>query len=147
MEAIVGKTFKNRDLEEVNVDKLKEAKLVGLFFSARSCPPSKKFTELLVEFYQEINCDSFKFEIIWISLDSEEEEFKKSLTKIPWIGIPYGDPKIKDIISKYGVTSIPKLIILNSNGGKVTDDGRIDICHKGELAFDKWIKMRQVGSN
>ena len=143
MEVVLGRSFKNRDFEEVNVEKLKEAKLVGLLFSARSCPPSRKFTELLLEFYQEVNCDSFKFEVVWVSLDSEEEEYKKFMSKVPFLSIPFGDPKIKDLVSRFSVTAIPKLIVLNSNATKLTDDGRNDLCFKGEQAFDKWTKLTQ----
>ena len=143
MEAIIGRSLKNRDFEEVNIEKLKEAKVIGLLFSARSCPPSRKFTELLLEFYQEVNCDSFKFEVIWICLDSEEEEYKKFMIKAPFLSIPFGDPKIKDIVARFSVTAIPKLIIFNSNGTKLSDDGRNDLCSKGEQAFEKWIKLIQ----
>ena len=146
METLLGKNLRNRDFEEIGIEKLKEAQLVGLYFSSRNCPPSKKFSDLLLEFYQEINCDAYHFEIVWMSVDSEEEEYKKTMTKIPWLSLPYNDPKIKDIISKFGVTSIPKLLILTPNGTKVTEEGRTDICQKGEVAFEKWSKMIPINS-
>jgi nucleoredoxin len=40
------------------------------------CPPCKAFTPLLIDFYNEINMDEKQLEIIFVSHDKKEDEFK-----------------------------------------------------------------------
>ena len=78
---------------------------------------------------------------MYISYDQEEEDFKSLQQIMPWAFLPFNDPKIKDIVAKFQITSIPKLIVLDKNLSSITEDGRKDVCIFGINAFSKWIKL------
>ncbi len=144
MEALIGKGLKAKDMEDFDFEKLKDVKIVCLYFAASYCAPSKKFTELLREFYDEINRDIYSMEVVLVPFDHEEEEFKKYFARMPWTTLPFNDQKSKEIIQKFGVTSIPRLYVFDKNGQKITDDGRKDICLEGEAAFEKWVSKISI---
>ena len=56
-----------------------------IFFS-QQCPPCRSFTPKLVEFYEKLKG---KLEIIFISSDKDESQFKEYLDKMPWVAVPY----------------------------------------------------------
>ena len=83
---------------------LSEDIIIGLLFSARWCPSCKGFTDKLVEFQKVWNIKSDdpdtqftdtknnkKLEIIFVSSDRNEEDFKECFKQIKWYAIPYVD--------------------------------------------------------
>ena len=64
IEELFGKVLKNSLNEEVDIEKLEEVQFFGIYFTANFCNPSVKFKEILENFYNEINRDGYKFEII-----------------------------------------------------------------------------------
>lgn len=73
------------EIEDHNV------KIVALYFAAYYCPSSRNFTKILSEFYNEINLDEKKFEIIYVSLD-HNDEFDKAYLEMPWMAFNPKDP-------------------------------------------------------
>ena len=147
MEELVGKNVKNSNFEDYDFEKLNESNIIGLYFYASFCPVCRNFTKLLIEFYNEINRDKHKMEIVLIPLDNEEEEFKKHINKMPWATLPFNDSKIKEIVAKYSITSIPKLLIFNNQGKKISMEGRKEIGIKGYSAFNLWLQTSPLDDN
>jgi nucleoredoxin len=58
-------------------DELDKGIVVCCYYSGHWCPPCKKFTELLVEFYNEANASGKVLEIIFCTTDKTEEEYEK----------------------------------------------------------------------
>lgn len=56
---------------------LKDIDNLFLYFSAHWCSPCRKFTPKFAEYYKTMKLTDKKFEVIFISLDESEEEFKK----------------------------------------------------------------------
>lgn len=113
--------------EEVSVeDALKDKKAVALYFSAHWCPPCRGFTPKLAEAYKNHLKDK-GLEVIFISSDRSEEHFMEYLGEMPWLALPFEDRSKKGMISsKFKVSGIPMLIILDPNDGTViTEDGRM----------------------
>ncbi|XP_068748190.1 nucleoredoxin-like [Montipora capricornis] len=102
-----------------------EGKTVGLYFSAHWCPPCRGFTPKLSEFYKKHHVDK-KFEIIFVSSDKKEEEYKHYFEEMPWLALPYSDRSRKDHLSqKFKVSGIPTLVLLDGKDGKeITKEGR-----------------------
>ena len=50
---------------------------VCIFFAASWCYPCKAFLPKLIEFYQDVNIEDKKLEIIYASSDKSEAEFKE----------------------------------------------------------------------
>jgi nucleoredoxin len=94
MEDLVGTKFVTKTGETTLANVLAENKVVGIYFSAHWCPPCRSFTPVLRDFYNEVNANGKKLEIIFGSLDKSEAEFQSYYGEMPWISIPHGDPKI-----------------------------------------------------
>ena len=111
-----------------------------LYFSAQWCPPCRRFTPLLGEAYtahkqyiQDNNIPKEDIEVIFVSLDSVQTDFDTYRSKMPFYSVPFANLRLLNLKEKlsgrYGVRSIPTLVILNGQDGSViTKNG------KGEYA-------------
>jgi len=70
--------------------------VVGLYFSAHWCPPCRGFTPELVKFYQVVK-QKFgdKLEIVFVSSDRSESDWKGYFSEMPWLAIPFSARDIK----------------------------------------------------
>ena len=63
-----------------------------------------------------------------MSLDGNLEAFERNFAEMPWLAVPYQDEKIKSMLKqRYGINSIPTLVVVDSAGNLVTYDGRKDV--------------------
>eukprot|EP01082_Thalassiosira_pseudonana_P015498 g14306.t1 g14306 contig9:1574991-1575555(-) len=133
-EDLVGPELLNSNGKEVSSsDALSGKKHVMLYFSAHWCPPCRAFTPLLAEAYeahktylqsaQEGEEAIGEIEVIFISLDSVQSEYEGYRSTMPWMSVSYNNlwkMQIKDTLSKkYGVRSIPTLVVLDGETGEV----------------------------
>lgn len=61
----------------------------GIYFSAQWCPPCQNFTPLLAECYKKVKDAGKKLEIIFISLDKDEEACREYHKCMPWLRFPF----------------------------------------------------------
>lgn len=100
-------------------------KIIGLYFSGSYCPPCKKFTPILKDVYLKIKEKNNNFEIIFISSDKTEDNFKEYYKTMPWLAVPYEKRYIKTkLCSLFGIKTIPRLIILDNESEIIDLDGR-----------------------
>ncbi|KAK3424958.1 hypothetical protein EUGRSUZ_F01693 [Eucalyptus grandis] len=105
-------------------------KTLGLFFSAQWCLPGMKFTPKLVSIYQKIKHaiserpGAEDFEIVYVSSDRDRASFDSYFALIPWLALPFGDPKIRTLARHFDVQDIPCLVVLGPDGKTVTKHGR-----------------------
>jgi thiol-disulfide isomerase/thioredoxin len=128
----------NRSNKEVDLrDRKYKGKIIGLYFSAHwydkfivfniirilfflfRCPPCRAFTPLLnalyTAFHQEKNV-----QVIFISSDSDEKSFYDYYSHMPWLALSYRDRKKREeLFSKFNVTEIPQLVLLDGDTGRV----------------------------
>ena len=147
-EDLIGPTLLIGEGHEVYTkDLLKDKKYVMLYFSAHWCPPCRKFTPLLGEAYtahkayfketnnsdnnnnDENDDEYYDIEVIFVSLDSIQTQFNEYRSQMPFYSIPFANLwrlNLKDKLSaKYGVRSIPTLVVLNGEDGSVvTKNGK-----------------------
>ena len=95
---------------------------MGLYFLAHWCGPCRNFTPQLVEIYNEILKKGEAFEIVFISSDTEEKDFKEYYASMPWLAFPFGDNAKKYLSRYFRVQGIPTLIILGPDGKTVLTD-------------------------
>lgn len=95
-----------------------EGKTVGLYFSAHWCPPCRGFTPKLAEFYKKYHKDK-NFEIVFVSSDKDENQFKGYYDEMPWLALPYKDREKKvgtvEIACTHCVTSNTSICALKDN--------------------------------
>lgn len=60
------------------------------------------------------------------------------LDGIPWPRFLLSDPKMKEIIAKYEITGIPRVVVLGKRGIVLSLDGRKEIATLGKKALELW---------
>ncbi|CAG5130102.1 unnamed protein product [Candidula unifasciata] len=110
----------------VDVASLSDNDVVGIYFSAHWCPPCRQFTPVLADYYKKLRADGRKFEIVFVSSDKSEDECAEYYAGMPWLILPFSDRQRKEqIAQKYGVRSIPTLVLVDpKNGETISQDGR-----------------------
>jgi nucleoredoxin len=79
---------------------------------------------MLAQFYNE-NLKNKGLEIIFVSSDKTDHEFKEYLGEMPWYALPFADRDRKNKLSaKYKVQGIPTFVILEPSGELITTEGR-----------------------
>jgi len=102
----------------VSIDTLKN-KVVGLYFSAHWCGPCKTFTPQLISFYEEMKKQNKEFEIIFCSLDGDEDMFINYFNKMPWLSLVWVDGQGASMASTCEVKQMPSLLIFSKNDGNL----------------------------
>ncbi|KAM3341617.1 putative nucleoredoxin 2 isoform X1 [Capsicum galapagoense] len=128
--------------DQVKVSEL-EGKVVGLYFSANWYSPCTKFTNLLVNVYQQLKeCSNVNlgFEIVFVSSDEDLNAFNAYRSSMPWLAIPFSDLATRRALTqKFDVEGIPCLVILQPNDNKldsaVIKDGVELVYRYGVQAF------------
>eukprot|EP01051_Picozoa_sp_SAG22_P028672 SAG22_NODE_10233_length_546_cov_0.872483_1_plen_137_part_01 len=92
-------------------------------FSGEWCPPCRAFTPQLVGFYEEHGAE-LSLELVYASVDNDEEAFQRYFQKMPWLALPYSGQgrhgalhvKLKEL---YDVPGYPTLVIGDGDSGAV----------------------------
>jgi len=136
---VLGDKFVTADGSEVSSDKL-AGKTVGIYFSAHWCPPCRRFTPMLVKTVNKLKKDGKDFEVVFVSLDQSKKDMQVYMTeaKMPWYALPFTSAKKQSLLINYSVRGIPALIVVDKDGKKITDNGRIEVMQKGDAAFNDW---------
>ena len=107
---------------------LETERVIGLYFSASWCPPCKKFTPQLSTTYSELKKQNRDFEIVFCSWDNKPEEYLRYASEMPWVRLPFRDPRIQQLSKAYNVNSIPTLVMVRANdNGLITKNARKDV--------------------
>lgn len=103
------------------VEKVDKVKLFALYFSAHWCPPCRKFTPELVNFYHKVKKENPEFEVIFVSSDRSQEaqdDYMKTAS-MPWPAVAFGKGQaLKEMYSQQG---IPRLVLVTSEGKILAD--------------------------
>ena len=115
---------------------------VALYFSANFCKPCHEFLPMLKEFYEEVNEDEKRVEIIFVSLDKSQEEQEKYHKGMgPWPRVAFADEAARSRLkTKFGIEKMPSMVVLDDakEDAKFSDCVN-DVRNMGPMAFDmKW---------
>ena len=138
-----GEELKTKDGLKPTSEILSGKKAIGIYFSAHWCPPCRGFTPVLAEFYEELKGDAADIEIVFVSSDRDEASYDSYYGSMPWVSLPFSQQGKKgELASKFGVSGIPKLVILNADGTLKDSDGRNTVVSsQGNVskAYEGWI--------
>lgn len=94
-----------------------------LFFAAEwvpsclsQCNVCKSFAPLLKKFYEEVNLEEKRIEIIYVGLDKVKKDYESFTKAMPWVGLPFADEKLAGLKEFYDIRAIPKLLLLDVRG-------------------------------
>ena len=143
-ESTLGKLFKHKAILTKSgpmsfEEAFKDAKCIGIYFSAHWCPPCRGFTPVLAAAYKEANTTEKVCEVLFVSSDQSEEEYKSYFESMPWTALPFDDHELKkELSSKYGVKGIPMLVVVKPDGTLINANARGEITSKGPHAFEEF---------
>jgi thiol-disulfide isomerase/thioredoxin len=127
--SLLGETLvvkANGASSEVNTDSHLDGKYVLFYFSAHWCPPCRGFTPTLATFYENLKTSgNVPFEIVFVSSDKDQGTFDEYYGTMPWAALPFAARDLKaSLSSKFKVSGIPTLAVLDKDGTLITTQGR-----------------------
>ena len=78
-------------------------------------------------------------EIIYVSFDKTKEDYEEYRKSMPWVALPYNDPKRDELKKEYKIIGIPHLLVLKPDGKVIVQNGRADVQKKKVQAFEEWV--------
>ncbi|XP_038891129.1 probable nucleoredoxin 1-2 [Benincasa hispida] len=106
----------SNDGNQIPISEL-EGKLIGLYFSKQGHEHCDDFTPKLIEAYNKLKEKEENFEIVFISLDDEDEDlFKEAFKTMPWLSLPFKDEKCQELKLHFEVGDLPALVIIGHDG-------------------------------
>ena len=127
---------------------------VALYFSAHWCPPCRKFTPSLKEFYEEVNDQNKQIEIVFVSSDKSDGALSEYFSEMgDWLCVPFGNESLREELrDRFGKkvdantgelsrSGIPCMAVIDWETEKVvTYEGVGDVTAMGSMAPEmKWI--------
>ncbi|KAJ6771477.1 THIOREDOXIN [Salix koriyanagi] len=112
-----------------------EGKMVGLYFSIHANSICREFTPKLVELYKRLKEKGEKFEVVLISLDFEENDFKESFETMPWLALPFNDKSCKKLARYFELETIPILVVIGQDGKTLNPNTLESVLVDGENDF------------
>lgn len=93
-------------------------KLIALYFSAHWCPPCRKFTPQLVDYYNQVEPGHPEFEIIFVSCDRSRFSWETYIreARMPWPAIDYEQLAGLAGLKQLTGDGIPSLVLLDGTG-------------------------------
>ncbi len=79
-------------------------------------------------------------EIVFLSCDNTEPEYAEFSATMPWKALPFKDPKIKALETKFKIDGVPRLVVISKEGKLLIQNARPDVQSKGVAAFEDWKK-------
>merc|ERR1712224_791126 len=134
-----AKIISNADGQELKGESL-FGKVFAFYFSAHWCPPGpcRGFTPQLAKWYKD-DLKSKGLEVVFVSSDKDEDQFKDYFKEMPWLALDYEDRKRKAQLSgMFGVRGIPALVIIDKDGSVITKEGRGAVSSDPEGAKFPW---------
>lgn len=121
-------------------------KVVAVYCSAHWCGPCRQFTPLLAQFYLRLKAMGKPFEIVFASLDQEEEAFASYFASMPWLAFPYQGDEREEVVAQFQVQSIPRLLVFGRDG-RLLEGNAVGQAWLSDAAFDAWSQGRAFDRN
>jgi thiol-disulfide isomerase/thioredoxin len=115
-------------------DALGGKEFVLLYVSAHWCPPCRKFTPMLANWYRTVTAN---VEIIFLSADHDEKGFKSYFASHPWMAVSYDDGTRESLMATIKVSGIPRLVVIDAKTGKIVEDNAVG----QSLDLNRWRSM------
>jgi len=125
----------------INSDLFQDNVVVGYLFAADWCGHCRFFTPMLIDLYKKWNENGKRIEIIWLPYSNTEENWANYYSEMPWMSLPFNDPRIKLLEKKFSVRILPTLVIVNKDEQALSTMAHNDVFEVGEAAIDLWAAL------
>ena len=99
----------------------------------------------LQNFYTDVNLAERTLELIMVSSDRSQDEWKRHHSTMPWMSLPFNDARCDQLREKYQIFSVPALIILDAETGfTVTENARKDLRNNVTETYESWSKLLEL---
>jgi len=61
---------------------------------------------------------------------------------MPWLAIPFNDPRVEQFTARHAIEEIPELVIMKNDGMLIDEEAKNSIKLKGSAAFDEWLARK-----
>ncbi|MQL79567.1 hypothetical protein Taro_012021 [Colocasia esculenta] len=112
-----------------------EGKIVCVYFSVASFPPSIVFSSLLTKVYEELKSKGEPFEVVLVSLESDELEFEEDIGRLPWLALPFKDKALQKLPRYFGVRGLPTVVVIGPDGKTLHGDATELVEEHGAEAY------------
>lgn len=116
-------SLKNGNIAKFDDAGLGKVKYYAFYYSASWCPPCRKFTPSLVEFYNRFKPQHPEFELVLVDRDRSEADANKYMQShsMPWPAVKFSEAKNKSKITGYMGPGIPCLVFVDGDGKVLSD--------------------------
>lgn len=122
----------------ISLDEVKKNDYIGLYFASRWAPPCRKFTPILSDAYTKMRNADHKIEIIFVSYDTDEEQFEVHYGIMPFLAAKFGFDTKDSLIDDLSVEGIPTLVICNNEGKIIENNALQTIMEYKEKSYEHW---------
>jgi len=137
----LGKDLAARNNEVVSLsDAIGGKEFVLLYQCAHYCQGCRAFTEALSQWYLGLGATKLTLEVVFISKDRNRSDFVRCCRNMPWLAVNYDDSARKQLNSRLGGSTIPRLAVVDCKTGRIIDGNvlwtkhSLDVKHWRELA-------------
>ena len=113
-------------------DALGGKEFVLFYVSAHWCPPCRKFTPMLANWYA--SHKAF-VQVVFLSADHDEQGFLGYFRQShPWTAIDYDNDARETLMGRLQVSGIPRLVVIDANTGRIVENNAVG----KPLDLDTW---------
>lgn len=105
-------------------DALGGKEFVLLYASAHWCPPCRKYTPVLSQWYQSLGPNR-TVEVVFLSADREDRGFRDYYRQMPWLAVNFDDDTREQLMAHIKVSGIPRLAVLDGRTGRIVEDNAV----------------------
>jgi nucleoredoxin len=106
------------------------------------------FTKKLTEVYKKLKEKGENFEVVFISLDDKEEEFKDNFGTMPWLALPFQDKNCARLVRYFELRALPTLVAIGPDGKTLDLNVAESIEEHGEEAYpftpEQFAKLAEI---
>jgi len=145
MDLLAGHELVNKNGSRVLANHaLKGKSVIAFYFSAHWCPPCRQFTPVLARAFTDSRVgEGSQVEVVFVSSDRSEaaqQEYMKEAHG-DWLAVPFGDPLVDQLSSRFSVRGIPALKVVGRDGSEISANARDEVMAIGKEAFVQWQKL------
>ena len=112
---------------------------VLIYASAHWCPPCRKYTPQLANWYRTIGKHQGA-EVVFLSCDHDETGFRSYFASQPWLAVDYDDDGARETLTAaIQISGIPRLVVLDGNTGQIVDNNAVG----KPLDLNRWRTQQQ----